>query len=62
MQHVADPLQLMFYLTSKRSYVQMLEIVGLYWQGKVIYFIYLVDRKNWEMIYLSQDHKPTLEH
>jgi hypothetical protein len=40
----------------------MLEIVGLYWQGKVIYFIYLVDRKNWEMIYLSQDHKPTLEH
>ena len=24
------------------------------------YFKNIVDKKNWEMIYLSQDHKPTI--
>lgn len=29
-------------------------------QAKYI-FIYKVDRKSWELIYLSQDHKPSVE-
>lgn len=39
----------------------MWETVGRYWPDKVLLFINIVDKKNWEMIYLSQDHKPTVE-
>lgn len=39
----------------------MLEIVEQFLRDRVKNLWFLVDRKNWEMIYLSQDHKPSVE-
>jgi hypothetical protein len=39
----------------------MLVIQELYLLGKVSHFVIIVDRKSWEMIYLSQDQKPSVE-
>jgi hypothetical protein len=34
-------------------------IQGRFWPGNVKNLLFAVDKKNWELIYLSEDHKPS---
>lgn len=41
--------------------VRTLEIRELFWHDNVHKFLFEVNKKSWELIYLSEDHKPSHE-
>lgn len=61
MPNIQDLLQSLSCLKINILHVLTLGIRGLYQQDKVLFDYISVDKKSWEVIYLSQDQKPSVE-